>query len=221
MTISRSKTGLLALALMVSGTANADLDLGVGLKAGTLGLGLEATWQPLPYLDVRVGANAYEYEDDGTQAGVAYDGTLDLESFYATGNFHFPVSPMRLTAGLYSNGNEFVLLNDDAAGTIDIGGIGYPASEIGTLTSVTSFGSTSPYIGIGFDFTLAGKVGMNLDFGVLWQGEPDVTLEADGPTLPLDQGFQDALAIEREQLEDEMSDFKAWPVVSLGFVYNF
>ncbi len=220
MTNSRSKAGLLVLALMVSGTANADLDLGLGLKAGTLGLGLEATWQPLPYLDVRVGANAYEFDDDGTQAGINYDGTLDLESFYATGNFHFPVSPMRLTAGLYSNGNEFLMMNDDAAGTIEIGGIGYPASGIGTLTSVTSFGSTSPYIGIGFDFSLAGKVGMNLDFGVLWQGEPDVTLEADG-LLALDPGFRDALAVEREQLEDEMSDFKAWPVVSLGFVYKF
>ena len=219
MSISRSKTGLLALALIVSGTAHADLDLGLGLKAGTLGLGLEASWQPLPYLDIRLGANAYDYEDDGTQAGVPYDATLALENFYATGNFHFPVSPMRLTAGLYSNGNELQMLNDEAA-DLEIGGINYPGAGIGTLTSVTSFGSTSPYLGIGFDFTLAGKVGMNLDFGVLWQGEPDVTLEADG-LLALDPGFQAALEAERVELEDEMSDFKAWPVVSVGFVYKF
>ena len=219
MTISRSKASLLVLALMVSGTANADLDLGLGLKVGTLGLGLEASWQPLPYIDIRLGANAYDYEDDGTQAGVPYDATLALENFYATGNFHFPVSPMRVTAGLYSNGNEFQMQNDDAA-DLDIGGINYPGAGIGTLTSVTSFGSTSPYLGIGFDFTLAGKVGLNLDFGVLWQGEPEVTLEADG-LLALDPGFQAALEAERLELEDEMSDFKAWPVVSLGFVYKF
>ena len=219
MTISRSKAGLLVLALMVSGTASADLDLGLGLKAGTLGLGLEASWQPLPYIDIRLGANAYDYEDDGTQAGVPYDATLALDNVYATGNFHFPVSPMRVTAGLYSNGNEFQMVNDDAA-DLDIGGINYPGAGIGTLTSVTSFGSTSPYLGIGFDFTLAGKVGMNLDFGVLWQGEPEVTLEADG-LLALDPGFQAALEAERMELEDEMSDFKAWPVVSVGFVYKF
>jgi len=219
MTISRSKAGLLALALMLSGTANADLDLGLGLKAGTLGLGLEASWQPLPYLDVRLGANAYDYEDDGTQAGVPYDATLALDNFYATGNFHFPVSPMRVTAGLYSNGNEFQMFNDEGA-DLDIGGINYPGAGIGTLTSVTSFASTSPYLGIGFDFTLAGKVGLNMDFGVLWQGEPDVTLEADG-LLALDPGFQAALEAERLELEDEMQDFKAWPVVSVGFVYKF
>lgn len=219
MTIPRSKAGLLVLALMASGTASADLDLGLGLKAGTLGLGLEASWQPLPYIDIRLGANAYDYEDDGTQAGVPYDATLALDNYYATGNFHFPVSPMRVTAGLYANGNEFQMVNDDANDK-EIGGINYPGAGIGTLTSVTSFGSTSPYLGIGFDFTLAGKVGMNLDFGVLWQGEPDVTLESDG-LLASDPGFQAAMEAERQELEDEMKDFKAWPVVSLGFVYKF
>jgi len=210
---------VLVLALMVSGTANADNDFGLGLKAGTLGLGLEASWQPLPYLDIRLGANAYDFEDDGTQAGIPYEATLALDNVYATGNFHFPVSPMRVTAGLYSNGNEFQMLNDDAA-DLDIGGINYPGAGIGTLTSITSFGSTSPYLGIGFDFSLAGKVGLNLDFGVLWQGEPEVTLEADG-LLALDPGFQSALEAERLELEDEMKDFKAWPVISIGFVYKF
>lgn len=220
MSISRSKAGLLALALLATGAAHADNDFGIGLKAGTLGLGLEASWQPLPYLDVRVGGNSYDYEDDGDQAGIPYEATLALESFYATGNFHFPVSPMRITAGLYSNGNEMQMLNEDDIGDLNIGGINYPSAAIGTLESITSFGSTSPYLGIGFDFTLAGKVGMNLDLGVLWQGEPEVTLEADG-ILSLDPGFQSALDAERDQLEDEMSDFKAWPVVQLGFVYKF
>ena len=30
-----------------------------------------------------------------------------------------------------------------------------------------------------------------------------------------------SLEAERLELEDEMSDYKAWPVLSLGFVYNF
>ena len=207
------------MVLLACGNAHADLDLGLGVKAGTLGLGLEAIWQPLPYLDLRLGANSYDYEDDGSQAGIDYDATLALDNAYVTGNFHFPVSPMRVTAGIYSNGNELEMLNDET-GNLNIGGLNYPGAAVGTLTSVTSFGSTSPYLGIGFDFSLAGKVGLNLDLGVLWQGEPDVTLEADG-VLATDPGFLDALEIEREQLEDEVSDYKAWPVVSLGFVYNF
>ena len=111
------------------------------------------------------------------------------------------------------------MANDDGV-DLDIGGVTYPSAGIGTLTSVTSFGSSAPYLGIGFDFTVAGKVGLNFDLGVLWQGEPEVTLEASG-LLAQDAGFLAMLEVERQQLEDEMSDFKAWPVISLGFVYKF
>ena len=219
MRIFQIKIGLALLALLSAGVANADNDFGVGVKAGTLGLGLEASWQPLPYIDIRLGANSYDYDNDGRHAGIDYETTLALESFYGTANFHFPISPMRLTAGVYSNGNEFQLLNDEAQDQ-SIGGIVYPGAGIGTITSVTSFDSTSPYLGIGFDFTLAGKVGLNLDLGVLWQGEPNVSLEVSG-ALATDPAFQAALELERQQLEDDVSDFKAWPVIQLGFVYKF
>ena len=215
----RSTAGVIALAVLAMGDAKADTDFGIGLKAGTLGLGIEASWQPLPYIDIRIGANAYDYEDSGSQAGIPYDATLSLDNLYATGNFHFPVSPLRITAGVYSNGNEIRMLNDERL-DLTIGGITYPGAGIGTLSSVTTFDSTSPYLGLGFDFTLAGKVGLNLDLGVLWQGEPGVTLDASG-ALNQDPAFQAALETERLELEDEMSDFKAWPVVSLGVVYKF
>ena len=215
----RIKAGALLLAIAASGAAHADNDFGLGVRAGTLGIGLEASWQPLPYLDLRIGANSYDYDDDGAQAGIPYEATLALDSFYATGNFHFPLSPMRVTVGAYSNGNEFQMLNDDAA-DLSIGGITYPGAGIGTLTSITSFASTSPYRGIGFDFSLFGKVGINLDLGVLWQGEPEVTLDADG-LLAQEPLFRASLEAERLELEDEMSDFKAWPALSLGFFYRF
>lgn len=217
MKISRISGGLAVIALLLSGNALADF--GVGFKAGTLGLGIEGRYKPLPNIDIRVGANAYDYEDTDTRAGVAYDSTLNLETFYATANLSFPLSPLRLTAGLFSNGNEVNLTSVDSA-TFEIGGNTYTAADVGTLSSTTSFGSTSPYVGIGYDFELFGKVGLNLDLGLLWQGEPEVSLIADG-LLANDPGFQSALAAERQQLEDDISDYKAWPVITLGFVYNF
>ena len=36
-----------------------------------------------------------------------------------------------------------------------------------------------------------------------------------------DPTFEASLDAERAELEDELSDYKAWPVVSLGFVFNF
>ncbi|MBU2678597.1 MAG: hypothetical protein KJP16_16115 [Gammaproteobacteria bacterium] len=212
-----------ALALLACGTAGADF--GVGLKAGTLGLGIEGRWSPIPWLDVRVGANNFEYDDNGSQAGITYDATFSLDTYYATGNFRFPLSPFRVTAGAFSNGNEFSMLSQDTAGLdFDIGGSPFNPADVGTLQSVTSFGGTAPYVGVGYDFEFLGKVGLNLDFGVLWQGDPSVTLEATGladAPASVQSLLEPALETERLELEDEMSSFKAWPVVSLAFIYNF
>ncbi len=205
--------------LLMSLNASADHDIWMGIKAGTLGLGVEAAWKPIPWFDVRVGANQFDYDDTGSQAGVNYDGELALETFYATANFSFPLSPMRFTAGLFSNGNELNLVSRDTP-ALEIGDTVYPGDAVGTLRSTTSFSSTAPYAGIGFDFEAFDKVGVNLDFGVLWQGDPDVTLTADG-ILGSDPGFLDDLEQERQELEDEVDDYKAWPVVSIGFTYEF
>lgn len=211
--------GLLALALAAPATALADKDFGVGIKAGTLGLGLEGTWRPLPYMDIRVGANNFDFDDDGSRAGVNYDATLNLDTLYATANLRFPLSPFRVTAGMYSNGNELNMVGADSP-TFELGNTTYTAVEVGTLTATTSFADTAPYVGIGYDFSLLGKVGLNLDLGVLWQGDPEVTLTADG-LLASDTQFLSALEAERQELQDDVKDYKAWPVVALGFVFNF
>jgi hypothetical protein len=61
---------------------------------------------------------------------------------------------------------------------------------------------------------------MNVDFGVLWQGDPIVTLTADG-ALNTNLGFQTALEAERQEIEEDLSDSKAYPVLQIGIVYNF
>lgn len=209
------KAMLASIALLASGSAVADF--GAGVKAGTLGIGLEGRWDPpVPWFDLRVGLNRYDYSDNGDYAGINYDATLALDSYYLTANLKFPVSPFRFTVGAFSNGNEMQLLSTQTLGGIWGDAVG--------LESVTSFDSTAPYAGVGFDFELFGKAGLNLDFGVLLQGDPAVTLLptnwdslSDGEQALL----QPILDAERAQLEDEMSDLKAWPVISLAFVYNF
>ena len=210
----------LLLALAASGTALADHNFGVGVKAGTLGLGVEGTWRPLPYIDFRAGFNQYDYNDNGFYGGINYDAEISLDNYYVTGNLRFPLSPFRLTGGLYSNGNEFNAVSGDNGAIILIGGDPYSAAAVGTVSATAAFDSTSPYFGVGFDFTLLGKVGMNLDFGVLWQGSPQISMATDG-LLSGDPTVEASLDAERAELENELGDYKAWPVVSLGFVFNF
>ena len=214
------KSVALVLALTVCGSASADNMFGLGAKAGTLGLGVEGTYRPFSFLDFRFGANQYDYTDNGFYANINYDADINLDTYYVTGNILFPLSPFRLTVGAFSNGNEFNGVSGDNGPILFVGGDPYPADAVGTVTANASFGSTSPYFGVGYDFTVFGKVGMNLDFGLLWQGSPEILLSVDG-ALAGDPTFEASLEAERLELEDDLSDYKAWPVVSLGFVVNF
>lgn len=211
---------VLVLGLGAAAGASADHALGFGVKAGTLGLGVEGTWRPLPYLDLRFGANQFDFTDTRTETGVVYDAKVNLDTYYVTGNFRFPLSPFRVTAGLYSNGNEVNAVSGDNGSIIVIGGDPYPADAVGTVSARAGFDSTSPYVGVGYDFSLFGKVGLNLDFGVLWQGSPHVDIATDG-ILSGNPTFEASLEAERLDLENQISDYKAWPVISLGFVVNF
>lgn len=214
-----TKAVLLVSALLLCNAAIADSSFWLGGKIGTLGIGVEGIWRPIQWMDIRVGGNRYEYRDSGSQAGVNYDAALKLNTYYATANFRFPLSPFRISAGAFSNQNSVEMISVDSA-SFDIGGLTYTLADVGTLTAETTFNSTSPYLGAGFDFSMFDKVGLNLDFGVLWQGDPKVSLSATG-LLANDPTFLAQLEAERSELEDEVSPLKAYPVVSIGINFNF
>lgn len=217
---SRGAKIVMSLAVLLMGSAaQADGNFWVGAKVGTLGVGLEGTWRPINWMDLRFGGNAYTYSDQGALAGINYDADLKLNTYFATANFRFPLSPFRITAGLYSNHNEVQMISLEQT-SYDVGGMIYSAPEVGELTGKATFDSSSPYIGAGFDFTIVGKLGLILDFGVLWQGDPRISLSADG-LLADDPTFNALLEAEAAELEDEISPLKAYPVVSLGFNLNF
>jgi len=210
---------LIGLGLLGTQSAIADDNIWLGAKAGTLGIGFEATWRPTPILDFRAGLNNYSYNTNSAEAGIDYDSELDLNTFYATANLRAPMSPFRLTAGIFSNRNEVNLVSQSSA-TYDIGGMTYTGAEVGTLNAAVSFEKTAPYLGVGADFRIADTLGLNFDLGVLWQGTPVVGMTASGP-ITLDPNFQAELAAETVELQNALNNYKAYPVVSIGLSFNF
>ena len=210
---------LCALLLLAPLESEADSNFGLGARAGTLGIGLEATWRALPWVDLRAGFNRHDYDNRGTHADIPYNATLAFDNYYTTANLRFPLNPLRLTVGVFSNSNE-LQLTSAGDGRLEIGGSTFNLADVGTMRGITSFSTTAPYLGIGGDFAIFGRVGLNLDLGVLWQGKPRVTLNADG-VLESDPIFQSALEAERRELDNDISSYKAWPVFSLGIFVNF
>ena len=185
--------GLLAATL--STAAVADDDLWLAARAGSHGLGVEATWRPVPNLDLRAGYSRYDYDTTRTKLGIDYDAELGLESLYATVNARVPASPLRFSAGVVANGNEGNLLANDT-GFYDIGGQIFDAADVGNLRGRATFDDLAPYAGIGLDFRLLDRMGLHFDAGVMYQGEPAVAMSADG-ILAGDPNFQAALEVER------------------------
>jgi len=217
----KTNTVVLLAALALSSNAVANDSFWFGVRAGTLGFGGEATWRPIEWLDVRAGLNFYDYDDSTDYAGLNYDGTLALENYYLTGNFRFPLSPFRLTVGAYQNNNEVQLVSQDAASyLIGTNPIPYAPADVGTLRATAGFDSISPYVGAGFDFDILDRLGLSLDFGVLWQGEPTVSMTADG-LLGSDPAFLADLNAEIAELQNEVDSLKAYPVISIGVNFNF
>lgn len=202
--------------------ASAEIPVAVGAKVGTPGIGGEITVGLNDNFNFRTGVNAFSYEYNGTESDVEYDFDLKLLSFPLLVDWHpFYGSGFRLTAGAYINSNE---LESTAVptGTYDIGGVDYDAGDVGSLTGDVDFNSVAPFLGIGWGNAVGEdtRLSLALDLGVMFQGSPDVDLDANGARAS-DDDFLANLKKEEESLEDDIEIFKYYPVVMLGLTYKF
>lgn len=205
--------------LLVAGSAAAD-GFGLGVKAGTLGLGVEGTVGLSERFNLRVGANSYSYKYDETASGVRYDADLDLQSAALLLDWHPFAGTFRMTAGLMHNKNAVHLL---ATPTEDqtIGDTTYTPAQIGTLSGDVTFKKSVPYAGIGWgNAARRGRFGMSFEIGAMFQDKPEVTLRGDGGAAG-SGAFEDDLRREEQEAEADLEDFDVYPVVSLGFSFRF
>jgi hypothetical protein len=213
-----------ALLLAVSPAAWADV--GVLLKAGTLGAGLDVSKGISESLALRLQANAFSYEEDITESNVDYNADLELQSAGLLLDWHPFSGVFRVSLGAYWNGNEASAVGRPTGGTYEINGVTYNAADIGSLNGKIDFESVAPYFGIGFASAPKAGRGMtfSFDLGVLYQGEPNVGLTAVcGPLVPAPQcaQLQSDVAAEQASLQEDLSDYKFHPVVSFGIGYRF
>lgn len=191
-------------------------DFGLGLRAGTQGLGLEFGVGFTRWIGLRAAGYTLDVSGSRDEGGIDYDGTLELGGYGLLVDF-FPMrGTFRLTAGVFSNRNA-VELEAAPSAPIEIGGGTYDPAIVGTLVGDVSFDDTAPYFGIGWGNVARGRrVGFLADLGVLRQGAGEVTLAAtSGLVDPAD------LAAEEAELEADIEDYKYWPVISFGLSIRF
>lgn len=193
---------LFLVAMISAGSAHA---AGFGLRAGTTGVGADVAWDIAPTLSARVGYSALKWNHDVETSTVDYDGKLKLSNLNGMVDFH-PLGPIfRVTGGVILNDNKY-----------DVRGLN------GSLTgTVKPERSAAPYLGIGWGTVAGTGINFYADLGVMFMGSPKANLRANCAPSAQCTALQGQVAAEEARLEDELKNFKYYPVLNLGLTIGF
>ena len=203
-----AKQALVGLLLALAGWAHA---AGIGVRAGTTGVGADVAWSIFPTLSARVGYSGLKYNHDVETDNVRYDADLKLSNFNTLLDFS-PLGPFRITGGLIFNDNKYDVRGDP--------GFGSGSSLSG---SVKAGKSAAPYLGIGYGNVSGMGVNFYVDLGIMFMGSPRATLTANCGSLSAANctNLQNQAAAEQARLEDELKRLKHYPVLNIGLTVGF
>ena len=209
-------TTAVATALLGMATTSQAADLGVGVKAGLLGLGAELTVGLTDTLNARVGHNAYTFKTTGTESDIKYDIDMKWQSTGLMLDWHPRGGGFRVTAGYMLNGNK-LNMRSQVSEDLEIGDDTYTLE--GDLRGRVSF-RDAPYIGIGWGNAAQRQgFGFTFDAGAMYQNSPRVRLS--GTTTADQEALDRDLRKEERNLESDLDGFKWYPQVAFGVSYSF
>jgi hypothetical protein len=184
---------------------------GIGVRAGTTGIGADVAFNVAPAIDARVGYSALKWSHDVDTSNASYKGDAKLSNLNALVDFH-PLGPVfRLTGGIILNDNKY-----EANGRPNFGP--------GSINAKVEAGHrAAPYLGVGWGNVAGAGVNFYADLGVMFMGSPKATLTADCTGLSAAQCsfLQGQAASEQGALEDKLHRFKAFPVLNIGVTIGF
>lgn len=212
---------MLGLVLLGFGSGALAEGRAIAIKAGALGLGVEYTHELTDRIAVRGGLNGSSLGYSDERSGISYDFDLVWDSLTVGIDFHPLKTAFRVSGGILGNHNRLDAVSRPVTDIV-VGNTTYTPDEVGTLTARVSFAHTSPFVGVGWDWSRKKRrhFGMSFDLGVLDQGKPHVSLVGSG-TLLGDPAFQADIEAERAQLADSLSGLNLVPYMTAGFVIRF
>jgi hypothetical protein len=212
--------------------------VGVAVKISLLGAGVEAAI-PLTYrTNVRFGFNAFSYSRGFGNSGVNYSADLAFRSFET----HYDWFPFggrfHLSPGLMVyNGNQ-IKANATVPSTqqFTLGGTSYTSDSADPIVGMgkIAFNKVGPTFMLGWGNLLprsSKHFSVPFEFGVLFQGSPKTTLNLTGSAcdssgvgchnITNDTTFQSNVIAQQNKLNNDMSFFQVYPIISLGVGYKF
>ena len=210
--------GLLLGCALLAGPVSA-MGVGVSAKAGTLGLGADLTIGLCDYLGIRGTINGltYNYNEAFDEANI--DADLQLLTYGAILDWHVFGGGFRISIGALVNDNR-IDLSADPNEPLELDGVSY---DIASFTGTVAFDEIAPYVGFGYGNAAGddGRWHFSCDFGVLYQGDPQVSAMAVAKNPVIQSALDAAVENERADIEDDISYGGWYPVIAVGVSFRF
>jgi len=214
--------------------------IGVGVKIGLLGPGVEVAVPVASHFNVRGGGNFFSYTDSLATDGINYNATLRFRSAEASldwfpfrGGFH--VSP----GALLYNGNQVTGgANVPAGQTFTLNDQTYTSSGSDPVTGTGSltFAKAAPKVTVGWgNLVPRGERHFSFPFevGFAYVGYPKFQLNLQGTAcynyqgtpycdnVATDSNIQANLATEIQKINNDAAPARFYPILSQGFAVRF
>jgi hypothetical protein len=207
--------------------------LGIGVKIGLLGVGVEAATAVMRRANLRGGFNDFTFNRAFSKDGIHYGGRLQLRSveahfdYYLFGGFH--IGPGAL---LYNGNKGTATASVPAGNSFTLGGTTYysDAADPVTGSGTLSLNKFAPMVTLGSGNLLPRSHrhwSINLEGGFAFQGSPKVGLNLAGSTCDVtgtvcqpissNANIQANIASEEAKIDRKLRPFKYYPVFSIGF----
>jgi hypothetical protein len=214
--------------------------IGVGVKVGLLGPGVEVAAPLARHFNVRGGGNFFSYTDTLTSSGITYNANLrfrsaeaSLDWFPGRGGFH--ISP----GALLYNGNQVTGgANVPAGETFTLNDQTYTSSATNPVTGSGSltFAKAAPKVTVGWgNLVPRGERHFSFPFeaGFAYVGYPKFQLNLQGTAcytyqgtpycdnVATDSNIQSNLAAEQQKINNDAAPARFYPILSQGFAVRF
>lgn len=206
-----------AIAAAVSSPAMAeDGKIGVGVTGGTLGIGPEVSIAASDSVAIRGNATFLSVSRGFNSSDIDYEGTAKLGSYGLMLDYHIGGGGFRLSAGGRINNNHADIKATPTA-AVGINGTVYQPAAIGTISGRGDFKSFAPALTLGYAGNLKKGLKFGFEAGALFQGSARIkSFDASGGGVLVAD-----LEAERQSLQDDVDDFKIYPILQLSFGYRF
>jgi hypothetical protein len=214
--------------------------IGIGVKGSLLGGGVEVAARVTHRTNLRAGFNILSYSRGFNKDGIAYNGQLSFKTVEA----HYDIFPF--AGGFHVSPGVLAYIGDPITANATV-----PGGQSFTLGGITYYSDASPNQVTGngkIDFNRAAPMAtigwgnlvprrhnkhfsVPFEIGVAFQGSPKATLNFSGNVCEspgvncrpaaTDTGVQANIQSEQTKINNSMSFFKAYPIISVGFGYGF